>query len=111
MLIHNKPEHIEALVEPTRLRIANLLAAEEMQPGDLAEILSLQRSTLAHHLGKLKSAGMLTTRRGNDGRSVFYSLADHPLLNEAKELLVRVSRIAPYSADLKKLRKYRRKTK
>jgi len=111
MLSQNKPEHLEALVEPIRLRITNMLASRELQPRDLAAVLSLHLSTVSRHLSRLKEAGLVTSRRGPDGRSIFYRLADHQLIRDVAPLLARVSELPPYSTDLKKLEKLKSGTK
>lgn len=108
MLSQNKPEHLEALVEPIRLRIANMLASRELQPRDLAAVLSLHMSTISRHLGRLKAAGLVASRRGPDGRSVYYRLTDHQLIVDATKVLNRISGMPPYSTDLKKLDKLKR---
>lgn len=108
MLSQNKPEHLEALVEPIRLRITNMLASRELQPRDLAAVLSLHMSTVSRHLGRLKEAGLVISRRGPDGRSMFYRLTDHQLIVDITELLSRIATIPPYSTDLKKLEKLKR---
>ena len=48
-----------AMGDPLRLRILRLLAGEEMSATELAERLGVDRTSLHHHLGILRSAGLL----------------------------------------------------
>ncbi|MGI8776399.1 MAG: ArsR/SmtB family transcription factor [Acidimicrobiales bacterium] len=85
------PEQVEVavgtlrmLAEPTRLRILWLLVEGEQSVGRLAELAGVAPSVVSQHLGKLRLARLVTTRR--DGNRIFYAAADvhvRQLLEEA----------------------------
>lgn len=60
------------LGDPTRLKILAQMAQSEVCVCDLAEQLDLSQPLISYHLGKLRNAGMVRTRR--DGNWVYYSL-------------------------------------
>lgn len=60
------------LGDPTRLTIALALREQELCGCDLAWITGQSEQTVSHHLGRLRSAGLATTRR--DGKVVFTAL-------------------------------------
>lgn len=63
----------QALSDPTRLAIANVLAeAGELCVCDLAWICERSQNLVSHHLRNLRSAGLVTSRR--DKKMVIYSL-------------------------------------
>ena len=60
------------LSDPTRLRVLGLLQPGEMNVTSLCNELGLAQPTVSHHLGLLRTARLVRTRR--DGKQVFYSL-------------------------------------
>lgn len=63
-------EHLDALVrfykalaDPTRLRMVGLLVERPMYGQELAEALGVKPPTISHHLGELRAAGLLRTRK------------------------------------------------
>jgi DNA-binding transcriptional ArsR family regulator len=60
--------------DPTRLLIARALREHELCGCDLAWITGASEKLVSHHLGKLRAAGLVTSRR--DGKVVFASLTD-----------------------------------
>ena len=70
-------ETFKALVDPTRARVVLILTEGERGVGDLVELLEAQQSTVSRHLGVLRAADLVTTRR--DGVRVFYRLKDAPV--------------------------------
>jgi DNA-binding transcriptional ArsR family regulator len=60
------------LSDPTRIRVLGLLRPGEMNVTALCGELDLAQPTVSHHLGLLRSAGLVRTRR--DGKQIFYSL-------------------------------------
>lgn len=65
-------EALRFLGDPTRLRIIALMAQSETCVCDLTEQLNLSQPLISYHLGKLRNAGLVRTRR--DGHWVYYSL-------------------------------------
>ncbi|AOW91661.1 transcriptional regulator [Rhodococcus sp. WMMA185] len=65
---------LKALADPVRIKLMSILlsgSAGEVCTCDLADSIGLSESTISHHLGQLKKAGMVTgTRRG---MNVYYS--------------------------------------
>jgi len=65
----------KALGDPVRLRLFQLLASEnELCVCHLTEALELPQSTVSRHLGVLRHAGLVKTRR--EGKWMHYRLAD-----------------------------------
>lgn len=69
-------EVFHALGEPTRLRIVKQIAKNMKKDGesvgDLCRMLNVEMVNLSHHLGVLRSAGILESTR--HGRFQYYSL-------------------------------------
>ena len=61
-----------ALSSPTRRQILSLLKARDMTAGEIADQLSVSKSTLSGHFNVLKAADLVTTVR--DGTTITYSL-------------------------------------
>ena len=64
----------QALAEPNRLRLLNLLRGGEQRVGDLAEQTGLTTANVSRHLSLLQQRG-LVLREGR-GTSVYYRIAD-----------------------------------
>jgi ArsR family transcriptional regulator len=65
----------KALGDPVRLRLFHLLSLrDELCVCHLTEALRLPQSTISRHLGVLRNAGLVSTRR--DGKWMYYQLAD-----------------------------------
>ena len=60
------------LSDPTRLRLVLLICAGERRVSELVEVLRQPQPTVSHHLGLLRRAQLVSTRR--EGKSIFYSL-------------------------------------
>ena len=68
-------ERAKALADPTRLTIAAALrATDELCVCDLAWVLERAENLVSHHLGVLRTAGLVAGRR--DGKMVLYTLTD-----------------------------------
>ena len=65
---------LRALADPTRLRILALLAGGEVCVCHIHDALGVPQPTASRHLGYLRRAGMVDTRR--DGPWIHYSLAN-----------------------------------
>jgi DNA-binding transcriptional ArsR family regulator len=65
---------LKLLADPTRLLIARALADRELCGCDLGWIAGQSDKVVSHHLGRLRRAGLVRSRR--DGRIVFASLTD-----------------------------------
>lgn len=62
----------QALSEPNRQKILDLLKKEEMSVTEILKHLRVTMPTLSHHLDILKRADLISSRR--DGQQVIYSL-------------------------------------
>jgi DNA-binding transcriptional ArsR family regulator len=67
-------EYFQALSEPTRLRILNLLREGERNVGDLAQACDCTSANVSRHLAVLSQHGLVA--RSNRGTSVYYRIAD-----------------------------------
>jgi DNA-binding transcriptional ArsR family regulator len=68
---------LKALADPARLRILDCLFAGAKNVGDLAAALNDEIVKVSHHLGVLRNAGLVESRKS--GRHVEYTL--HPDVN------------------------------
>lgn len=65
----------KALADPNRLRILDMLLQGVSCNGELNDRLGLPPNLLSHHLGVLKKAGLITSRRDAvDGRWIYYAV-------------------------------------
>ena len=63
---------LEAISDPTRRKILNLLKEGERSVGQLSEHFEITGASMSHHLNKLKSADLVIARR--QGQSIFYEI-------------------------------------
>jgi ArsR family transcriptional regulator len=61
-----------ALSDPLRIRVIELLRAQELCVCDLCEVLDVNQSKLSFHLKTLKAAQLVQARQ--EGRWIYYSL-------------------------------------
>lgn len=66
--------YFQALAEPTRLRILNLLRQAEHNVGELAEACGYTAANMSRHLAVLMQQGFV--KREGRGTSVYYQIAD-----------------------------------
>jgi DNA-binding transcriptional ArsR family regulator len=66
--------YFQALAEPTRLRILNLLREAEHNVGELAESCGYTAANMSRHLAVLMQQGFV--KREGRGTSVYYQIAD-----------------------------------
>jgi len=60
--------------DPTRCKLIFALQGQEMCVCDLANVLSMTKSSISHQLAKMRERGVLKCRR--EGKEVYYSLDD-----------------------------------
>ena len=63
---------LEAISDPTRREILNLLKKNEMSAGELGEHFDISGPSMSHHLSKLKAADLVLATR--QGQSIRYSI-------------------------------------
>jgi DNA-binding transcriptional ArsR family regulator len=66
--------YFQALSEPVRLRLLNLLREGSRSVGELAEVTGYSAANVSRHLALLAQHGLLA--RETQGTSVYYSIAD-----------------------------------
>ncbi len=66
--------YFQALAEPTRLRILNLLRQHEYNVGELAEACGYTAANMSRHLALLMQQGFV--KREGRGTTVYYQIAD-----------------------------------
>ena len=99
----------QAFADRTRLRILNVLREGELCVGDLVQILDVPQPTASRHLGQLRNAGLVKTRR--HGLWCFYSLAEPE--GRLHERLLRCldccfEEVSELASDMQAARKLRR---
>jgi DNA-binding transcriptional ArsR family regulator len=70
-------DRFEALGDPTRRRIVELLAAGEQSAGDVAREFAISRPAVSRHLRVLREAGIATAR--SEAQRRVYRLEPAPL--------------------------------
>ena len=76
---------LDALAEPARQDLVQLLAREELNVGDIASRVTLSRPTVSHHLNILRRAGLVRVRK--QGREMFYRLNKDRIVGTLQGLL------------------------
>ncbi len=66
--------YFQALSEPTRLQILNILRQGERSVGDLAQLCGYSSANISRHLSLLTQHGLV--QRESSGNSAMYSIAD-----------------------------------
>lgn len=66
--------YFQALSEPTRLQILNLLRQQERSVGELAQLCGYSSANISRHLGLLSQHGLVS--REARGNSAIYRIAD-----------------------------------
>jgi DNA-binding transcriptional ArsR family regulator len=100
---------LEALADPTRRTIVELLASGERSAGEIAAQFETSRPGVSRHLRVLREQGLVRARE--DGRLRFYSLDPGPL-EELDEWLARyrsfwTNRLDALGVELQRRRKER----
>lgn len=79
---------LKALADPTRLKILNYLAKEELSPSELARRLKLRAPTVTHHMSDLRLAGLVNVViQGQEKRYSARSEAIDAIHNSLKDFL------------------------
>lgn len=63
---------MQAMSDPTRRKILELLKKKDMGVGEIAKNFSITLPSLSHHLSTLKQADLVTSQR--QGQEIIYSL-------------------------------------
>ncbi len=78
---------LKALANEKRLLIVCLLMRAEKNVGDLEQQVGLSQSALSQHLARLRSDGIVETRR--EAQTIYYSIKD-PAVKEILESLCKI---------------------
>ena len=65
---------LKVLAQDSRVKIVCHLMVRERSVGELAALASLHQSTVSQHLARLRTEGLVSSRR--DGNAILYSIAD-----------------------------------
>lgn len=95
---------LKALGDDFRLRILGLLYKKELCVCDIESVLGISQANVSRHLGKLKTAGILTSRK--NAQWVYYDISKkfretHPEFAESLE--IEVKKHPEYKNDIKAL--------
>jgi len=87
--LDNAAEILKAIAHPMRMAIIELLEKGRMLTvTELHELLSIEQSSTSHHLGILKSKGVLASKR--KGKNTFYFLK-HEQLSQILDCITKCS--------------------
>ena len=75
---------LEAIADPNRRKILDLLKSGEKSVGELNENFEISGASMSHHLNKLKAAELVISRRC--GQSIYYSINTSVFEDAAKAL-------------------------
>jgi len=71
--LNEASEMLKAIAHPLRIAMMGLLEnGKHLTVTEIHELLSIEQSTTSHHLGILKSKGVLSSKR--NGKNTFYYL-------------------------------------
>jgi DNA-binding transcriptional ArsR family regulator len=91
----------KALADETRLKMVALLASKSRSGEQLAELLSIKRATVSHHLSKLADAGLVSST--SEGHKKFYTLRLDAVRATAQQLQAKGAGLrVPEGADTSK---------
>jgi ArsR family transcriptional regulator len=68
----NSVDFTRALADETRQQIMRLCCCQWLSVGEIVEKTKVTQPTVSHHLGILKQAGLVETRRA--GKMIYYTL-------------------------------------
>jgi DNA-binding transcriptional ArsR family regulator len=83
--------YFQALSEPTRLKILNLLRQREHNVGELAQLCGYTSANISRHLSLLTAHGLVA--RESRGTSVYYRIADESIYALCDFVCERVARM------------------
>ena len=72
--LHNLADLFKIMGDTTRCKLLFALLQNEMCVCDLANVLSMTKSSISHQLSNMKEVGLVKCRK--EGKTVYYSLDD-----------------------------------
>jgi len=101
LLLHS---HIcEGLGDPKRVLILYLLDERPRNVTELTAALGVSQPTVSHHLKVLRDRGLVRAER--DGTSIYYSLADHRIIEALDILRTMLADLLAHRASLMAVRR------
>lgn len=76
----------QALADPTRRKILEMLKKREMNAGEIAKHFSISLPSLSHHLNILKQVDLISGRR--NGQEIRYSI-NLSVFDEIAEIIIK----------------------
>jgi protein-tyrosine-phosphatase len=76
------PEILPLIADPHRWRLLSELARSDRRVGELTELLGEPQNLVSYHLGQLRGAGIVSSRRSSADRRDVYYRADLPACRE-----------------------------
>lgn len=73
-ILNNLANFFRIMGDDTRCKLLFALLQNEMCVCDLANVLSMTKSSISHQLGKMRDVGIVKCRK--EGKTVYYSLDD-----------------------------------
>ena len=89
---HDAANLLKTLANPSRLLVLCALVNREHTAGELEQLVGLSQSAVSQHLARLRSNGLVHTRR--DGQCIYYALGN----DSARRILETLHSI--YCADI-----------
>jgi ArsR family transcriptional regulator len=80
MLFEMQADICQALANPKRLQVLDLLKGGELSVGEMMKAMGIQKANLSQHLAVMRQKGIVSARR--EGTTVYYRLA-RPRITEA----------------------------
>ncbi|MDF3288378.1 ArsR/SmtB family transcription factor [Streptomyces silvisoli] len=77
---------LKAVADPTRFRLLWALSQQELPVGRLAELVGAHVAAVSQHLAKLRTAGLVASRR--DGTRIFYRVSGEHVRGLLEEVVV-----------------------
>ena len=93
--------YFQALAEPTRLKILNLLRQREYNVGELAQACGYTSANISRHLSLLTSHGLVA--RQSRGTSVYYRIADESIYALCDFVCNNIARLLEGKASARRL--------
>lgn len=73
-------EMLKAMAHPTRIAMLNLLqSGKPLTVSEIHELLNIEQSAASHHLGIMKSRGVVCAKR--KGKNTFYTISHEKIAN------------------------------
>lgn len=79
-------ETLNALSDPTRRKILDLLKKKDMPAGEISKYFDITLPSISHHLNILKQTDLVTFQR--NGQQIIYSL-NLSVFDEVAEILIK----------------------